>query len=79
MPTTKVAISIEKDLILQIDELVKKQLFPNRSKVFQEAIMEKLSRINKSRLAVECLKLDPQFEQALAEEGLAEIDEWPEY
>ena len=79
MPTTKVAISIERDLIMQIDELVKKQLFPNRSKVIQEAIMEKLSRINKSRLAVECSKLDPKFEQALAEEGLTEIDEWPEY
>ncbi len=80
MSTTKVAISIEKDLLAQIDELVEKQLFPNRSKVIREAIAEKLQRIKKTRLAIECAKLNPQFERALAEEGLSrEIDEWPEY
>lgn len=80
MSTTKVAISIEEDLLAQIDELVEKQLFPNRSKVIREAIEEKLQRIKKTRLAVECAKLSPQFERALAEEGLSlEIEEWPEY
>ena len=80
MSTTKVAISIEKNLLSQIDEMVSKQVFPNRSKAIQEAVKEKLSRINKSRLAIECAKLDPKFEQALSDEGLAtEIEEWPEY
>ena len=41
---------------------------------------EKLARIEHSRLAVECAKLDPAREKALAEEGLGqEIDAWPEY
>jgi len=30
---------------------------------------EKLARTEKSRLAEECAKLDPDFEKALAEEG----------
>ncbi len=41
---------------------------------------EKLLRIERSRLAQECAKLDPAFEKALAEEGLSEeLKEWPEY
>lgn len=31
-------------------------------------------------LARECAKLDPEFEKAIAEEGLSvELNEWPEY
>ena len=80
MSTSKVAISIEKDILNQLDSLVSSHVFPNRSKAIQEAVKEKLSRINHSRLARECSKLDPSFEQSLAEEGLsAEVDQWPEY
>jgi metal-responsive CopG/Arc/MetJ family transcriptional regulator len=80
MPTTKVAISLDSDILRIIDELVKKEFFPNRSKAIQEAVEEKIARLNKSRLAMECSKLDPKFEQAMADEGISmEIDEWPEY
>jgi Arc/MetJ-type ribon-helix-helix transcriptional regulator len=55
-------------------------VFPNRSKAIQEAVEEKLKRMEKTRLAEECAKLDPKYEQTLAEEGFSsEIDEWPEY
>ncbi len=55
-------------------------VFPSRSRAFEEALEEKLKRLDKSRLARECAKLDPDFEKSLAEEGLSgEIDEWPEY
>ncbi|MDP8247420.1 MAG: ribbon-helix-helix domain-containing protein [Candidatus Tritonobacter lacicola] len=80
MSTAKVAISIEKNLLSQLDRLVSSKVFPNRSKAIQEAVREKLSRINQSRLARECSKLNPNFEQAMAEEGLsAEVKQWPEY
>ena len=80
MSMTRVAVSIEKSLLSQIDEMVSKHLFPNRSKAIQEAVKEKLSRLNKSRLAVECSKLDRDFERAVADEGLStEIEEWPNY
>ncbi len=80
MSTAKVAISIEKNILSQLDRLVSSQVFPNRSKAIQEAVKEKLSRINRSRLARECSKLNQSFEQSLAEEGLStEVRQWPEY
>ncbi|HXZ44668.1 MAG TPA: ribbon-helix-helix domain-containing protein [archaeon] len=80
MSTAKIAITIEKELLERLDRLVSSKVFPNRSKAVQEAIQEKLSRVNKSRLARECAKLDPKYERALAEEGLSQdISEWPEY
>ena len=80
MSIAKVAISIEKNMLNQIDRLVSTHVFPNRSKAIQEAVKEKLARVNRSRLAKECSKLNPRFEQSLAEEGLSgEIKQWPEY
>ena len=80
MSTVKVAISIDPGLLVQIDQMVKEKIYPNRSKAIQSAIHEKLNRINRNRLAQECSKLDTKFEQALAEEGLSmELNEWPEY
>jgi hypothetical protein len=44
------------------------------------AVSEKLDRLDGSRLARECAKLDVVEEQALADEGLgAELEQWPEY
>ena len=65
MATTKIAITLEKTLVDKLDEMVKKELFPNRSKAIQEAVKEKIIRLDKGRLARECAKLDPKFEQAL--------------
>lgn len=80
MSTAKIAITMEEDLLKQLDSLVKSQVFPNRSKAIQEAVSDKLARISHRRLAQECSKLDKNFEQAMAEEGLnSEMDEWPEY
>jgi len=80
MAASKIAITIEGKLLKQLDNLVNSHVFPNRSKAIQKAIEEKLMRMEKSRLAEECAKLDPKYEQSLAEEGFAmEIEEWPEY
>jgi len=80
MNNSKIAITIDKNLLLQVDRLVGEHRFPNRSRVFQEAVREKLAHIGGGRLARESAKLNPQFEQKLAEEGLEfEGDEWPEY
>ena len=80
MSTVKVAISIDPGLLVQIDQMVKEKIYPNRSKAIQSAIHEKLNRMNRSRLAHECSKLDIKFEQALAEEGMSgELSQWPEY
>jgi metal-responsive CopG/Arc/MetJ family transcriptional regulator len=80
METAKVAISMNKKTLKRLDRLVKDQIFPNRSRAIQEAVEEKLNRLDRTRLARECAKLDPIAEQAMAEECLSEeLSEWPEY
>jgi len=80
MASSKIAITLEQNLLKQLDRLVKSNVFPNRSQAIQMALKEKLNRLQHNRLAVECSKLDPQFEKTLAEEGLTEeLSEWPEY
>lgn len=80
MPAIKVAITIDEALLAQLDRLVEKRVFPNRSKAIQDAIQDKLTRINRTRLARECAKLNPKSEKALAEEGIEqELSLWPEY
>jgi metal-responsive CopG/Arc/MetJ family transcriptional regulator len=80
MARSKVAISLDESTLKRLDQLVKNQVFPNRSQAVEEAVAEKLARLEKSRLAQECAKLDPTFEKAPAEEGLSEdLAEWPEY
>jgi metal-responsive CopG/Arc/MetJ family transcriptional regulator len=80
MGASKIAITLDNNMLKKLDMLVKSNVFPNRSKAIQEAVVEKLTRMEKSRLAQECAKLDPDFEQSLAEEGFtSELEEWPEY
>jgi len=78
--TAKVAITIDDETLQRLDRLVKEHVFPNRSKAIQEAVQDKIKRLEKTRLARECSKLDPSFEKALADEGISEdVNEWPEY
>jgi metal-responsive CopG/Arc/MetJ family transcriptional regulator len=80
MAASKIAITIDHKILRRLDLLVQSNVFPNRSKAIQEAVEDKLIRLDKSRLAQECAKLDRTFEQTLAEEGLSsEQEEWPQY
>ncbi|MEE8056950.1 MAG: ribbon-helix-helix domain-containing protein [Pseudomonadales bacterium] len=80
MRSSKIAITLNTEVLSEIDMLVKKHMFPSRSRAIQEAVMEKLARLNHNQLAQECSKLNPEFEQSLAEEGLKEdLSEWPKY
>lgn len=58
MGKAKVAITLEEETLEKVDRLIKLQVFPNRSRAIQEAVEEKLERLERSRLAVECAKLD---------------------
>ena len=80
MATTKVAVTIDKKLIAELDRLVAQEVFANRSKAIQEALRDKLSRLKRTRLARECAKVNRREEKALAEEGIEqELSQWPEY
>jgi Arc/MetJ-type ribon-helix-helix transcriptional regulator len=80
MATSKVAITIDSDLLSKLDLLVSQRVFPNRSKAIQEALIDRLSLLRQTLLASECAKLNPQFEQQLAEEGIeGDLTQWPIY
>ncbi len=80
MPAAKVAITIEERLLKRIDRLVAQHKFPNRSRAIQEAVRDKLDRLERGRLARECAKLNRSAEQRMADEGLIEdLEEWPEF
>ncbi len=80
MSDAKITISIEENLLKRIDSLVQARVFPSRSQAIQSAVAEKITRIDRTRLAKECAKLDKTYEQSLADEGLsAEAAEWVEY
>ena len=80
MGRSKIAITLDEDTLHAVDRLVSEHQFPNRSQAIQEALDEKLTRLSHGRLAQECAKLDPAFEQSLAEEGIrGELAAWPEY
>jgi Arc/MetJ-type ribon-helix-helix transcriptional regulator len=71
MGSAKVAITIDDETLQRLDLLVKEHVYPNRSKAIQEAVQDKIKRIEKTRLVRECAKLDPLYEQALADEGIS--------
>jgi len=80
MPAAKVAITIEEQLLKRLDRLVAQRRYPNRSQAIQEAVRDKLDRLDRGRLARECAKLNRSAEQTMADEGLAEdLEEWPEF
>ncbi len=80
MPKTKVAVTLDTALVRNLDHLVARRQFTNRSQAVEAAVAEKLARLARTRLARECAKLDPDEEKALAEEGMAgSAETWPEY
>jgi Arc/MetJ-type ribon-helix-helix transcriptional regulator len=79
MRTAKVAVSLDRRMLTRVDRLVRRGVFPSRSRLVQDSIEDKLRRIDGVRLARECAKLDRRLERALAEEGLEPVAEWPPY
>jgi len=80
MGAAKVAITLEEELLKRVDQLVEQRRFPNRSRAIQEAVREKVDRLDRGRLDREGAKLNRAFEQKMAEEGLAgDLEEWPEF
>ncbi len=80
MSKEKVAITLDRQSIGELDRLVEENVFQSRSQAIQVAVSEKLRRLKKTRLITESAKLNPVLERIQAEEGLDEdIKEWPEY
>ncbi len=80
MASAKIAVSLHKSTVERLDRLVEQGTYPSRSRAIQDAVDERLARLTRDRLARECAKLDPEYEAALAEEGMgSEAEQWPEY
>ena len=80
MPKTKVALTLDTELLERVDELVAKQRFRNRSQAVEAALADKVQRLARTRLARESAKLNPKEEKRAADEGLIDtLDSWPEY
>lgn len=80
MPKQKVAVTVERELLDELDELVADHQYTSRSQAIEAALAEALGRRARTRLARESALLDPAEERALAEEGLgADGTDWPEY
>ena len=80
MGKEKIAITLDKHFISELDRLVDERVFRSRSQAIQEAVSEKLARTKRTRLAAESAKLEPAFERAMSDKGLAEdMKQWPEY
>ncbi|WP_298036472.1 ribbon-helix-helix protein, CopG family [uncultured Desulfuromonas sp.] len=72
MPKTKITVSIDQSTLGEVDQLVALRTFPSHTRIIEEALQEKLSRMYRNLLARECAKLDHGFEKAMAEEGLGQ-------
>jgi Arc/MetJ-type ribon-helix-helix transcriptional regulator len=79
MATSKVAVTLERTTLAEVDRCVKEGRFPNRSRAVQLALSEMLARHKRRRLAEELQKLDPEEEKALAEEQFRGEATWPQY
>jgi metal-responsive CopG/Arc/MetJ family transcriptional regulator len=80
VPKSKIAVTLDTDLLERVDGLVAEHRYPNRSQAIEVAVSEKLERLKRGRLAREAAKLDRREERALADEGLmADEASWPEY
>ena len=80
MAVKKVAVTIDDELLNEVDRLIDAGEFPNRSRALNAALLclrEKRGR--RGWLLAELAKLDPDVERALAHEQLAADVEWPAF
>lgn len=72
VPRWNTAVTLDQRTLGEVDRLVRQRAYPNRSRVIEEALRDRLLCLKRSRLVQELAKLDPEAERSLAEEGLAE-------
>jgi len=70
MAEAKIAITLEEDLVKEIDRWVSEGQYPSRSKAVQETLKEKITNWRRKRLIEEVSKLNSKEEQAMAEEAI---------
>lgn len=80
MAAAKVAVTVDPDLLREVDRWVEGGEYANRSKAFQAGLARLAAeREQRSSLLAELAKIDPTEEKAMAEEWLVEEADWPEF
>jgi Arc/MetJ-type ribon-helix-helix transcriptional regulator len=80
MPTAKVAVTIDVQLLREVDGWVAAGEFPSRSQAVQSALSQlRAERERRGSLLRELANLDPAEERELAEEWLVGEAPWPKY
>jgi len=80
MPKDKVAITVEKDILRELDLMVKEKNIPSRSKAIEEAISHLIENWRKNRLYEQLRNLDVEAEKAEAEASVDAVNEaWQKY
>ena len=80
MGKSTITITMDDALLKTVDRLVEKSVYPDRSLAIQQAVSEKFRRADKDLLERELAKMDPEYEQRMADEFLPkDLSEWPEY
>ena len=75
--TSRITITLDEGLLKRLDHLVQVAPYSSRGRAIQEAVEDKLRKANRDDFERELAKLDPQFEQKMADEGLCEdVLEW---
>jgi Arc/MetJ-type ribon-helix-helix transcriptional regulator len=74
----KVAVTLEKRTVGDLDRWVREGKYPNRSRALQAAVNLLADRERRTRLARELSKLDRQEECRMAEEGIGDAS-WPKF
>jgi Arc/MetJ-type ribon-helix-helix transcriptional regulator len=74
----KIAVTLERDTVGELDRWVREGKYPNRSRALQSAVRLLAEKEKRTRLKRELAKLDRREEQRLAEEGLGDSS-WPTF
>ncbi len=61
----KIAITIDENLLAEVDALVAAGVYPNRSKAISLALEEKRDFLRQTRFEIECNKLNPLYQSVL--------------
>ncbi len=79
MAGAKITVTVDEHALVEIDQLVGDGVFTNRSKASEAAVQDRMAKLRRSRLALECAKLDRAEEQTLAGAAYVGESDWPEY
>jgi Arc/MetJ-type ribon-helix-helix transcriptional regulator len=74
MGKSKVVVTLETATLREVERLIRRGRFPDRSRAIQTVLAKTAARRKCRRLIAELARLNPQEERALAEESFSNYD-----